>query len=311
LGLLHGASEANDDSTIIDVMGPARSNIVLQIGVTTMDAQSARAEAFRTLHERPGIFAIPNPWDAGSARILATLGFEALATTSAGFAFSVGRPDAEGAIGREETLANARAIVDAMSLPVSADLENGFGDDPDTCAETILLAAAAGLVGGSIEDATGRAGDPIYAYDLSVKRVKAAVKAARSLPFRFVLTARAENLINGRPDLQDTIRRLAAFAEAGADVLYAPGLKTQEEIEAVVRAVAPKPVNVVMGLSGPSFSLDLLASLGVKRVSLGSSLARAAYGAFLQAAREVKQKGTFDFARTAVPYAEINAMFKP
>ena len=276
-----------------------------------MDAQSARAEAFRTLHERPGIFAIPNPWDAGSARILATLGFEALATTSAGFAFSVGRPDAEGAIGREETLANARAIVDATSLPVSADLENGFGDDPDTCGETILRAAAAGLVGGSIEDATGRAGDPIYAYDLSVKRVKAAVKAARSLPFPFVLTARAENLINGRPDLKDTIRRLAAFAEAGADVLYAPGLKTREEIDAVVRAVAPKPVNVVMGLSGPSFSLDVLASLGVKRVSLGSSLARAAYGEFLQAAREVKQKGTFDFARTAVPYAEINAMFKP
>ena len=275
-----------------------------------MDAQSARAEAFRTLHERPGIFAIPNPWDAGSARILATLGFEALATTSAGFAFSVGRPDAEGAIGREEALANARAIVDATPLPVSADLENGFGDDPDVCAETILLAAAAGLVGGSIEDATGRAGNPIYAYDLSVRRVKAAVKAARSLPFPFVLTARAENLISGRPDLPDTIRRLEAFAEAGADVLYAPGLKTREEIEAVVRAVAPKPLNVVMGLSGPSFSLDALARLGVKRVSLGSSLARAAYGAFLQAAREVKEEGTFDFARTAVPYAEINAMFK-
>lgn len=276
-----------------------------------MDSQSARAEAFRSLHDRSGIFAIPNPWDAGSASILATLGFEALATTSAGFAFSVGRPDAEGAIGREETLANARAIVDATSLPVSADLENGFGDDPDSCAETILRAAAVGLVGGSIEDATGRAGDPIYAYDLCIRRVQAAVKAARSLPFPFVLTARAENLINGRPDLQDTIRRLAAFAEAGADVLYAPGLKTREEIDAVVRAVAPKPVNVVMGLSGPSFSLDVLASLGVKRVSLGSSLARAAYGAFLQAAREVRQKGTFDFARTAVSYAEINAMFKP
>jgi len=156
-----------------------------------------------------------------------------------------------------------------------------------------------------------RSGDPIYAYDLSVRRVQAAVKAARSLPFPFVLTARAENLINGRPDLQDTIRRLAAFAEAGADVLYAPGLKTREEIDAVVRAVAPKPVNVVMGLAGPSFSLDVLASLGVKRVSLGSSLARAAYGAFLQAAREVKEKGTFDFARTAVSYAEINAMFRP
>jgi 2-methylisocitrate lyase-like PEP mutase family enzyme len=276
-----------------------------------VDSQSARAEAFRSLHDRSGIFAIPNPWDAGSASILAKLGFEALATTSAGFAFSVGRPDAEGAIGREETLANARAIVDATSLPVSADLENGFGDDPETCAETILRAAAVGLVGGSIEDATGRAGDPIYAYDLSIRRVQAAVKAARSLPYPFVLTARAENLINGRPDLQDTIRRLAAFAEAGADVLYAPGLKAREEIDAVVRAVAPKPVNVVMGLSGPSFSLDVLASLGVKRVSLGSSLARAAYGAFLQAAREVKEKGSFDFARTAVSYAEINAMFRP
>jgi 2-methylisocitrate lyase-like PEP mutase family enzyme len=276
-----------------------------------VDAQSARAEAFRSLHDRPGIFAIPNPWDAGSASILAKLGFEALATTSAGFAFSVGRPDAEGAIGREETLANARAIVDATSLPVSADLENGFGDDPDTCADTIRQAAALGLVGGSIEDATGHAGDPIYAYDLSVRRVQAAVKAARSLSFPFVLTARAESLIYGRPDLQDTIRRLVAFAEAGADVLYAPGLNTLDEIDAVVRAVAPKPVNVVMGLSGPSFSLDLLASLGVKRVSLGSSLARAAYGALLQAAREVRQKGTFDFARTAVPYAEINALFKP
>jgi 2-methylisocitrate lyase-like PEP mutase family enzyme len=276
-----------------------------------VDSQSVRAEAFRSLHDRPGIFAIPNPWDAGSATILAKLGFEALATTSAGFAFSVGRPDAEGAIGREETLANARAIVDATSLPVSADLENGFGDDPDTCAETIRRAAAVGLVGGSIEDATGRAGDPIYAYDLSIRRVQAAVKAARSLPYPFVLTARAENLINGRPDLQDTIRRLAAFAEAGADVLYAPGLKAREEIDAVVRAVAPKPVNVVMGLSGPSFSLDVLARLGVKRVSLGSSLARAAYGAFLRAAREVKEKGSFDFARTAVSYAEINAMFRP
>ena len=275
-----------------------------------VDSQATRAEAFKTLHERPGIFAIPNPWDAGSAKMLAALGFEALATTSAGFAFSVGRPDAEGAIGRAETLANARAIVEATSLPVSADLENGFGDDPDTCAETILLAAAAGLVGGSIEDATGRADDPIYPFDLSIERVKAAVKAARSLPFPFVLTARAENLIHGRPDLPDTIRRLVAFADAGADVLYAPGLRTPEEIEAVVRAVSPKPVNVVMGLSGPSLSLDALARLGVKRVSLGSSLARAAYSAFLQAAREVREKGTFDFARNAVPYAEINAMFK-
>ena len=275
-----------------------------------MNSQAERAETFKSLHERPGIFAIPNPWDAGSARMLAALGFEALATTSAGLAFSLARPDAQGAIGRDETLVNARALVAATSLPVSADLENGFGDDPDACAETILLAAGAGLVGGSIEDATGRAGEPIYDYDLSIARVRAAVRAARSLPFPFVLTARAENLINGRPDLPDTIRRLVAFAEAGADVLYAPGLKTREEVAAVVRAVGPKPVNVVMGLSGPSLSLDVLASLGVKRVSLGSALARAAYGAFLEAAREVKRHGTFDFARRAIPYAEINALFK-
>jgi len=272
--------------------------------------QAKRAETFKALHERRGLFAIPNPWDAGSAKLLEMLGFEALATTSAGFAFSIGKPDAEGAIGRDETLHNARMIVEATSLPVAADLENGFGDDPETCHETVLLAAKNGLVGGSIEDATGRADEPIYAFDYSVQRVRAAVDAARSLPFPFVLTARAENLINGRPDLDDTVRRLIAFAEAGADVLYAPGLKTREEIGAVVRAVAPKPVNVVMGLSGAAFSLDELAGLGVKRVSLGSSLARAAYGAFLRAAREVREQGTFDFAREAVPYAEINRMFK-
>jgi 2-methylisocitrate lyase-like PEP mutase family enzyme len=242
--------------------------------------------------------------------MLAALGFEALATTSAGFAFSLGKPDAEGAVDREETLENVRAIVAATSLPVAADLENGFGDDPETCAETILLAAKAGLVGGSIEDASGRAETPIYPFDLSVERVRAAVKAARSLPFPFILTARAENFLNRRADLKDTIRRLEAFADAGADVLYVPGLKTRDAIDAVVRAVAPKPVNVVMGLVGVTLSLAELASLGVKRVSLGSSLARAAYGAFLRAAREVKQDGTFNYAHEAMPFAEINAMFK-
>ena len=278
----------------------------------TADASHARrAEAFVRLHQRPGLFAIPNPWDAGSAKMLAALGFEALATTSAGFAYSIGRPDGERAIGRDETLVNARAIVTATPLPVSADLENGFGDEPEDCAETIRQAAATGLVGGSIEDATGRAEDRIYALDLAVARVRAAVRAARALSFPFVLTARAENLINGRLDLPDTIRRLVAFAEEGADVLYAPGLRTREEVSAVVRAVAPKPVNVVMGLSGPSLSLEVLAELGVKRVSLGSSLARAAYGAFLEAAREVRQQGTFEFARRAISYPEINALFKP
>jgi 2-methylisocitrate lyase-like PEP mutase family enzyme len=279
-------------------------------GGLAMNAQASRGEKLRMLHARPGIFVIPNPWDAGSAKILALLGFEALATTSAGFAFSVGKPDAEGALNRPDTLANARTIVDATSLPVSADLENGFGDDAETCAETIRLAAETGLVGGSIEDATGRADDPIYPFALSVERVTAAVQAARALPFPFVLTARAENLINGRPDLRDTIRRLEAFAAAGADVLYAPGLTSRDDIAAVVKAVAPKPVNVVMGLSGPRFSLDELASLGVKRVSLGSSLARAAYGAFLEAAREIRDKGTFTFAARAAPYAALNDMFK-
>lgn len=275
-----------------------------------MTTQLDRGEAFRALHERAGIFAIPNPWNAGSARMLAALGFEALATTSAGFAFSIGKPDVEGAVTREETLANAREIVEATPLPVSADLENGFGDEPEACAETIRLAAAAGLVGGSIEDATGRAADPIYPFDHAVERVRAAVAAARALPFPFTLTARAENFLNKRPDLPDTIRRLQAFAEAGADVLYAPGLKSADDIAAVVRAVAPKPVNVVMGLAGAAFSLAELEQLGVKRVSVGSAFARAAYGAFLRAAREVRDQGTFTFAGDAVPYAEINALFK-
>jgi 2-methylisocitrate lyase-like PEP mutase family enzyme len=278
--------------------------------VRDVERQEQRAEAFKALHQRAGIFTLPNPWDAGSAKLLALLGFEALATTSAGFAFSLGVPDAEGALDRAQTLDNARNIVVATSLPVSADLENGFGDDPASCAETILMAAAVGLVGGSIEDATGRADEPIYAFDLAVARVKAAVTAARSLPFPFMLTARAENLINGRADLPDTIRRLVAYAEVGADVLYAPGLKTADEIDAVVRAVAPRPVNVVVGLAGPTPSLDLLAGLGVKRVSVGSSLARAAYGAFLDAAREIKQNGTFEFSRAAIPYAEINGLFR-
>ena len=269
-----------------------------------MNHQVTRAEVFKALHERPGIFAIPNPWDAGSAKLLASLGFEALATTSAGFAFSLGRPD--GATSRDETLEHARGIVEATSLPVSADLEKGFGDEPETCAETIRLAAGVGLVGGSIEDATGRIEDPIYPFDLSVERVKAAVRAARSLSFPFMLTARAENFLHGRPDLKDTIRRLEAFADAGADVLYAPGLATREEISAVVKAVAPKPVNV---LAGGALSLDDLAGLGVKRASLGSALARAAYGAFLRAAEEIRREGSFTFAQEAVPFGKINAMF--
>lgn len=273
-------------------------------------SQQARSAALKALHERSGIFVIPNPWDAGSARMLASLGFEALATTSAGLAFSLGKPDGQGAVTREETLQNARVIINATPLPVSADLENGYGDDPSACSETILLAAGAGLAGGSIEDATGNPEDPIYPFELSVERVKAAVKAARSLPIPFTLTARAENLIYGRPDLKDTIRRLEAYAEAGADVLFAPGLKTKDEIASVVKAVAPRPVNVVIGLGSVNFSLNELESLGVKRVSLGSALARAAYGAFFQAAEEIYKKGVFEFLGKAKPYGEFNALFK-
>lgn len=272
-----------------------------------MDTQIERAKRFKLLHERPGLFVIPNPWDVGSAKILTSLGFEALATTSAGLAFSLGKADH--AISRAEVLANASAIVNATTLPVSADLENGFGDGPETCAETILFAAQTGLVGGSIEDATGKDEDPIYPFDLSVERVKAAVKAAKSLNFPFMLTARAENFLCGKPDLTDTIRRLEAYAEAGADVLFAPGLTTKEQIDAVVKAVAPKPVNVIMGRSGESLSLDELVSLGVKRISVGSSLARVAYGAFINAAKEIKEHGSFNYAQEAIAFAQINRIF--
>lgn len=272
--------------------------------------QKTRAEAFQQLHDRPGIFVTPNPWDAGSAKILAGLGFEALATTSAGLAFALGKPDGEGALTREETLENVRAILAATPLPVTADLENGYGDDPSACAETILLAARTGLSGGSIEDATGHPDDPIYPFELAVERIKGAVAATKSLSVPFILTARAENLIYGRPDLADTLRRLEAFADAGADVLFAPGLKTREEIDAAVRAVAPRPLHVIAGLNNMSLSLDELAALGVKRVSLGSSLARAAYGAFLQAAEEIRGKGRFTLASGAIPYARLNALFR-
>lgn len=273
-------------------------------------SQAAKAAAFKLLHEHPGIFVIPNPWDAGSARMLAHLGFKALATTSAGLAFSLGKPDGTGAVTREEALVNAQQIIAATELPVSADLENGYGDDPEICAETILLAAKAGLSGGSIEDATGREDDPIYPFELSVERIKAAVKAARSLPIPFMLTARAENLLHGREDLKDTIRRLEAYAEAGADVLFAPGLQTKEDIASVVKAIAPRPLNLLIGQGQAGFSLEELADLGVKRISLGASLARAAYGSFLRGAEEIHQKGTFTFASESVPYAVFNDMFK-
>ncbi|HWV70865.1 MAG TPA: isocitrate lyase/phosphoenolpyruvate mutase family protein [Pseudosphingobacterium sp.] len=279
-------------------MGEQKENII-----------QSKGEAFRVFHQQAGIFVIPNPWDAGSAKALEHLGFKALATTSAGLAYSLGKPDGYASVTREEAFQNIQSIVGASNLPVSADLENGYGDDPETCAETIILAASIGLVGGSIEDATGRAEDPIYPFELAVERVRAAVEAVQKLPHPFTLTARAENLIHGRQDIKDTIKRLEAFADAGADVLFAPGLKTYEEIETVVKAVAPRPVNVVMGLSEGNFSLNKLEELGVKRVSLGSSLVRAAYGAFFRAAGEILEKGTFSFAHDAEIYANMNKLF--
>lgn len=272
-----------------------------------MATQAEKGRAFRALHERACAFIIPNPWDAGTARLLAHLGFEALATTSAGYAFSVGRPD--GAVGRDETIAHAAALVSATDLPVSADLENGFGVTAESVAHTIKLAAAAGLVGGSIEDVPGHEDGVPYELEIAVDRVRAAAEVARSLPFPFTLTARAENYLAGRPDLDDTIKRLQAYQEAGADVLYAPGLTSKDEIAAVVSSV-DRPVNVVMGLQGVRLSLAELSFVGVKRVSVGSALSRAALGAFLRAAREMEEHGTFSFADEAVSYGAISAMFK-
>ena len=267
-----------------------------------MDQQQDKFERFRMLHFQERAFVMPNAWDAGSARILSGLGFEALATTSAGYAFSAGKRDSFGSLSQTEILANADAIVGATDLPVSADLEDGFGASPAACADTVAKACELGLVGGSIEDATGDAGNPIYDLSLSVERIAAAVETARDKPF--FLTARAENFIRGRPDLNDTIKRLQAFAGAGADVLYAPGLPDIAAIKTVCDAVN-KPVNVVMGLGGPAYSVQELSDAGVRRISVGGSFARAALGALRRAAEEVLNSGTFDYASMAIPDREL------
>jgi 2-methylisocitrate lyase-like PEP mutase family enzyme len=270
-------------------------------------SQAEKAKTFKALHEGQQAFVIPNPWDIGTARILEALGYEALATTSAGHAFSRGLRD--GMVGRDEALAHSREIVAATTLPVSADLENGFGDAPADAAETIRLAASVGLVGGSIEDASGDPAKPIYDKALAVERVAAAVEAARSVDFPFTLTARAENFLHGRPDLDDTIARLQAFEAAGADVLYAPGLSTLEQIRAVCGAVS-KPVNVVAGLAGMALSVAELSEAGVRRISLGSTLSRVALGAVLRAGREMLEAGRFSFSAEAAPFPEIQAFMK-
>ena len=270
-----------------------------------MDVQRARFESFARLHERERPFVVANAWDAGSARLLTAIGFEALATTSAGFAFSKGRRDSFAALSRADLLANAQEIVAATDLPVSADLEDGFGREPDACAATIAAAIDTGLVGGSIEDATGDPTTPIHDFDLSVERIAAAAEAKEDKPF--MLTARAENWLWDRPDLDDTIRRLQAFCEAGADVVYAPGLPDLDTIRTVCAEV-PKPVNVVMGLKGRSWSVEELGEAGVRRISVGGSFARAALGAVRRAALEVLNVGTFDYATDAIPDAEIAAL---
>jgi 2-methylisocitrate lyase-like PEP mutase family enzyme len=267
-----------------------------------------KAESFRALHQRAGAFIIPNPWDVGSARLLDRLGFEALATTSMGYAFSRGRLD--GSMDRQQTMVYASEIASATDLPVSADLENGFNDAPESVAETIRMAARAGVVGGSIEDATGQSDNPIYEIGIATERVRAAADAARSLPFPFTLTARAENYLHGRPDISDTVKRLQAYQQAGADVLYAPGLATREDIAAVVSSV-DRPVNVVMGLRGVQLSAAELSEIGVKRISVGSALCRTALAAFLRAAREMREHGTFTYAADAASPKEIGGMLQP
>jgi 2-methylisocitrate lyase-like PEP mutase family enzyme len=276
-----------------------------------MPSQAEKAARFQALHQHPEIFVVANPWDAGTARILTTLGFSALTTTSAGLAFTLGRRDASAAVSRDEALANARSIVDATDLPVAADLENGFGHSPEAAAETIRLAAeTAGLVGGCIEDATGDRSHPIYDFNLAVERIAAAAAAAHSLPFPFMLVARSENYLYGRPDLDDTIRRLQAYEKAGAEVLFAPGITRPDDIRTLCSSVG-KPVNFLVGIKGaPMLSVRELEALGVRRVSIGSGFIRAAMTTFLNAACEVIDHGTFTFATDALYMSELADLFK-
>lgn len=273
----------------------------------TTRSQSGKASAFQALHTVAGGFLIPNPWDAGTARFLELLGFKALATTSAGFAFARGRPDRS--VPREPLLGHLAEIAAATHLPVTADLENGFGDAPEEVSRTIRLAAETGVVGGSIEDSTGRTEDPIYTRSFAAERIRAAAETARSLPFPFTLTARAENYFIGKPDLADTIARLQAYQEAGADVLYAPGLTSQEDIATLVREV-DRPVNVLIGFPAISLGATELAELGVQRVSVGGSLARAALTAFMNAAAELRDRGTAVYSNAAISGGELNRLFE-
>jgi 2-methylisocitrate lyase-like PEP mutase family enzyme len=279
----------------------------MTVSADEQSSQVERGQRFRALHAGKNAFLLPNPWDAGTARLLKNLGFEAIATTSAGYAFSIGKGDYM--VGRDAMIAHVAAMAAATDLPLNADLENGFGDAPETAAETIRMAAEAGAAGGSIEDATGRPDQPIYEKEQAIERIRAAAEAAHGLAAPFTLTARCENYLHGRPDLNDTIGRLQAYQEAGADVLYAPGLLRKDEIAAVVAAM-DRPVNVLMGIRGSELDRATLSAIGVKRISVGSALARAALTSFFRAAQEIQEQGTFRFADEAMRYGEIRAMFQ-
>ena len=273
-----------------------------------MPTHAEKAATFRALHARPGAFVIPNPWDAGTARLLASLGFEALATTSLGLANMLGRADLNGTVSGAEVIENARLIAAATPLPVNADLENCYADAPKEAALTIKRAAEAGVCGASIEDYSGEGGAGIYDFNLAVERVQAAVEMAHAQPVPVLLTARAENLIRGRVDLDDTIRRLQAFEKAGADVLYAPGLKDIPSIRTVVASIG-KPLNVVMSAADPNITVDQLAEAGVKRISVGGALSKLALTAFMEGAREMAERGGFTWVGKALPTKDFAAIF--
>jgi 2-methylisocitrate lyase-like PEP mutase family enzyme len=269
-----------------------------------MLSQLQKAEAFRALHARAGAFIIPNPWDAGTARLLAAMGFEALATTSLGVANTLGSAK----VSLDDILRNCRAIAEATELPVNADLENCGADEPKAASQAIRLAAEAGAVGGSIEDMTGDMRNPIYDFTLAVERVQAAVEVARSLPFPFMLTARAENFLYGRKDVDDTIKRLQAFEAAGADVLYAPGLYDLATIKTVTSALK-KPFNLVMGFADPTLTVPQISAAGVKRISVGGAMARVALAAFLKCAHEMKDQDAFTWVREMAPMKDVREAF--
>jgi 2-methylisocitrate lyase-like PEP mutase family enzyme len=273
---------------------------------THMKTQQEKSAAFVALHQNPGCFLIPNPWDKGSAILLESIGFQALASTGAGYAFALGKPDL--AVGAKDMLGYFKDICDVTDVPISADMQNGFGETPESAAQTIVAAARVGLVGGSIEDASGNTLNAIYDIGLATARIAAAAENAKSLDFKFMLTARCENYLYGNPSIGDTIKRLQAYQEAGADVLYAPGIQTIEDIKAVLSSI-DKPMNLLMGFASSALTVSDVAALGVKRISIGGSMARAAMGALKRAGAEMLEHGTFNYAKEAMAGKDLNTLF--